>query len=78
MGDFGIAGLWLLLALSLVASVLVAAGSMWLADRTLTKPVSEGAQRGAVAVPDLCRPRLWRPARIHHRGRVGAVLLRGD
>jgi uncharacterized protein DUF4239 len=42
MGDYGIAGLWLLLALALVASVLVAAGSMWLADRTLTKPVSEG------------------------------------
>ena len=42
MGDFGIAGLWLLLALALVAAVLVAAGSMWLADRTLPKPVSEG------------------------------------
>ena len=42
MGDFGIAGLWLLLAASLVASVLVAAGSLWLADRTLPKPVSEG------------------------------------
>ena len=42
MGDFGIAGLWLLLALSLVAAVLVAAASMWLADRTLQKPVSEG------------------------------------
>ena len=42
MGDFGIAGLWLLLALALVAAVLVAAGSMWLADRTLTTPVSEG------------------------------------
>ena len=42
MGDFGIAGLWLLLALALVASVLVAAGGMWLAEHTLTKPVSEG------------------------------------
>jgi Protein of unknown function (DUF4239) len=42
MGDFGIAGLWVLLALSLVASVLVAAGGMWLAERTLSKPVSEG------------------------------------
>ncbi len=42
MGDFGIAGLWLLLASALVAAVLVAVGSMWLADRTLTKPVSEG------------------------------------
>ena len=42
MGDFGIAGLWLFLALALVVSVLVAAGSLWLADRTLPKPVSEG------------------------------------
>jgi len=42
MGDFGIAGLWLLLALALVAAVLVGAASMWLADRTLAKPVSEG------------------------------------
>ncbi len=42
MGDFGIAGLWMLLAASLLAAVLVAAGSMWLADRTLPKPVSEG------------------------------------
>ena len=42
MGDFGIAGLWLLLALALVASVLVAAGSMCLADRTLPKPVPTG------------------------------------
>ena len=42
MGDYGIAGLWLLLALSLVAAVLVAAGGIWLANRTLPKPVSEG------------------------------------
>lgn len=42
MGEFGIAGLWLFLALALITSVLVAAGSVWLADRTLTKPVSEG------------------------------------
>ncbi|HZN84202.1 MAG TPA: DUF4239 domain-containing protein [Mycobacterium sp.] len=42
MGEFGIAGLWLFLAIALVTSVLVAAGSVWLADRTLTKPVSEG------------------------------------
>src|SRR5215203_7182036 len=42
MGDFGIAGLWVLLALSLVAAVAVAAGSVWLAHRTLPKPVSEG------------------------------------
>ncbi len=31
MGTFGIAGLWLILALVLVVSVLVGAGSMWLA-----------------------------------------------
>jgi hypothetical protein len=42
MGDYGIAGLWLLLALSLVAAVLVAAASIWLADRTLPKPVDDG------------------------------------
>jgi hypothetical protein len=42
MGDFGIAGLWLLLAASLVVSVLVAAASMWLANRSLPKTVSEG------------------------------------
>jgi hypothetical protein len=42
MGDFGIAGLWLFLALALVVSILIAAGMMWLADRTLHKPVSTG------------------------------------
>src|SRR6478735_10341374 len=42
MGEFGKAGLWLLLASALAVSVLVGAGSMWLADRTLDKPVSEG------------------------------------
>lgn len=42
MGDFGIAGLWLFLAAALVVAVLVAAGSMWLADRTLSKPVPAG------------------------------------
>jgi hypothetical protein len=42
MGDFGIAGLWLFLALALVVSVLVGAGAMWLADRTLPKPVPTG------------------------------------
>ena len=31
------------------------------------------AQRGAVAVLDLCRPRIRRSARIRDRGRVGAV-----
>lgn len=42
MGDYGKAGLWLLLALFLLAAVAVAAASMWLADRTLPKPVSAG------------------------------------
>ena len=42
MGDYGIAGLWVFLALSLIAAVAVAAASMWLADRTLPDPVSEG------------------------------------
>jgi Protein of unknown function (DUF4239) len=42
MGTFGIAGLWLVLALVLVVSILVGAISMWVADRTLTKPVEKG------------------------------------
>jgi len=42
MGDYGIAGLWFFLALSLVAAVAVATGSMWLANRTLPEPVSDG------------------------------------
>jgi hypothetical protein len=42
MGDYGIAGLWLLLAAALAAAVLVGVGSMWLANRTLPKQVSPG------------------------------------
>jgi uncharacterized protein DUF4239 len=42
MGTFGIAGLWLVLVVVLVCSVLVGAFSMWVADRTLTKPVETG------------------------------------
>ena len=42
MGDFGKGGLWLLLAVALVAAVLVGAGGMWLADRTLSQPVPAG------------------------------------
>ena len=42
MGTFGIAGLWLVLAVVLVVSVLVGVVSMWVADRTLTKPVDQG------------------------------------
>ena len=42
MGTFGIAGLWLVLVVVLVVSVLVGAVSMWVADRTLTKPVETG------------------------------------
>ena len=76
MGDFGIAGLWVLLATALVVAILVGAGSMWLADRTLPKPPAQRwAQRGAVAVLDLCRTGLRGSARIHHRRGLGAVLL---
>ena len=42
MGDYGIAGLWGLLALALVAAVGIAAAAMWLAHRTLAEPVGEG------------------------------------
>lgn len=42
MGDYGIAGLWLLLALALVVAVAVAAAGVWLADRVLPEPVREG------------------------------------
>jgi hypothetical protein len=42
MGNFGIAGLWLFLVAVLVVSVLVGVGSMWLADRSLPKPVAKG------------------------------------
>lgn len=42
MGEFGISGLWLLLALSLIAAIFVAAASISLADRTLPKSVSAG------------------------------------
>lgn len=42
MGDFGIAGLWLLLAASLSAAVSVAVASMWLAKRTVPGQVSDG------------------------------------
>lgn len=53
MGDYGKAGLWLLLALSLLAAVAVAAASMWLADRTLPKPVSAG-HNGALSAFMTC------------------------
>ena len=42
MGTFGIAGLWLVLALVLVVSILIGAASIWLAHRTLPKEISEG------------------------------------
>lgn len=42
MGEFGVTGLWLLLALSLLAAVFVATASVLLADRALPKPVSAG------------------------------------
>ncbi len=42
MGHFGMAGLWVLLALALVAAVMIAAGSAFLADRLIGKSVREG------------------------------------
>jgi hypothetical protein len=42
MGTFGIAGLWLVLALVLAVSILVGALSIWLAHRTLPEQVGEG------------------------------------
>ena len=39
MGAFGIAGLWLVLALVLAVSILVGAGAIWLAHRTLPEEV---------------------------------------
>ena len=42
MGDSGIAGLWLRLALVLIVAMLVGVGSVLLANRTLPKPVAEG------------------------------------
>jgi hypothetical protein len=42
MGDFGIAGLWLFLALAIVIAVLIGAGSILLASRTLPKEVGAG------------------------------------
>src|SRR3954465_15007007 len=42
MGTFGIAGLWLVLALVLAVSISVGAVSIWLAHRTLPQQISEG------------------------------------
>lgn len=42
MGDLGIAGLWLRLALVLIVAMLVGVGSVFLANRALPKPVAEG------------------------------------
>src|SRR6188508_94670 len=42
MGDFGIAGLWLFLASAIVVAVLIGAGSILLASRTLPKEVGAG------------------------------------
>ena len=75
MGDFGITGLWLLLALALVARYW--SGRQVCGWRIPRCPNRCGRpQRGAGAVHDLRRPRLWCFARIHHRRRLGAVLLR--
>ena len=48
MGGFGTATLWLMLALALGASILVAAAGMWLAHRTLPASVSD-AHNGALS-----------------------------
>lgn len=42
MGDFGMAGLWVLLASALVVAVLIGAGSVWLGYRTLPQEVPAG------------------------------------
>lgn len=41
MGDFGIAGLWLFLALALIVATMVGVGSVWLANRTLSKSLAK-------------------------------------
>jgi hypothetical protein len=41
MNELGRANLWLILAVVLIASILVGAGSVWLADRILPKPVAK-------------------------------------
>src|SRR6476620_4975755 len=77
MGDFGMAGLWLLLASALVASVLVATGSILLANRTLPKPVPTG-HNWALAPFLTCVSLVYGALLGFTIGRVGAVLLRGD
>src|SRR6476619_2790735 len=42
MGTFGIAGLWLVLLLVLLVSILIGAGSIWLAHHTLPEQVDAG------------------------------------
>lgn len=42
MGGFGISGLWMLLAASLFVALLIATGSVLLADRTLSKKLGDG------------------------------------
>src|SRR6476469_726498 len=42
MGDYGIAGLWLFLALAFVVAIAFALFSMWLAERTLPDQVLTG------------------------------------
>src|SRR6476661_2334998 len=42
MGTFGIAGLWLVLALVLAVSILIGAGAIWLAHHTLPEEVDAG------------------------------------
>jgi hypothetical protein len=42
LGSFGIAGLWLFLALALIVAVVVGVAAVWLANRTLPKEVDAG------------------------------------
>ena len=76
MGDFGIAGLWLCLALVLIVAILVGVGSVWLANRTLPKPVAEGHNSTLSPFLTCVGAGVRRSPRIHHRRRLGALLLR--
>ena len=51
MGGFGLLGLWLLLALALVASIAVAVGSVWLSNRVMSQPV--GTEHNSTLSPFL-------------------------
>jgi len=75
MGDFGIAGLWLRLAMVLIVRCWSGSGACcW-----RIAPPQTGCRRAqfdAVAVPDLRGARVRPSRRIHRRRRLGALLLR--